>query len=251
MNTINSSDTTIKQMALSASTSDNDIFAEYTCISGNQPCTNNNWVGIWEGTLINWDFPPLNSVRIQNNNPTNSILVYANRAPNMNYVIGYGTGCLPNESETLKEEEEKSDTKKSESTRGKVIPKPTPKINQGTVGATVQVNVDGSMGTTSLTQVNALSVGNNMLLLSYQTPIGNIPSQNQNWIGIWPGYTVSFNGRNCLHRELVRSEFNSGQICVNSFAFTISTTYTVSYATGPSNSDIVATVTFTTLGYGS
>jgi hypothetical protein len=250
MNTINSSDIAIKQMALSAYTKENDIIAEYTCISGNQPFTNNNWIGIWEGTQILWDVAPLNSIPIQNNNPSNSVRVYGQRAPNMNYIIGYGTGCLSDESETPREEE-KSEGKKSESSRGKGFPKPAQRINLGTVGATVLVNVDGSMGATSLTQINALSVGNNMLLLDYQTPVGNVPSQNQNWIGIWPGCTVSFSGRNCLHREPVRSDFNSGQICVNGFAFTISTTYTVSYATGPANSDIVATVTFTTLGYGS
>lgn len=237
-------------MSLSAYTNENDIIAEYTCISGNQPCSNNNWIGIWEGSQILWDTPPLKSVEILNNNPSNSVKVYGQRAPNMNYIIGYGTGCMPWESETSKEEE-KVDAKKSESARSKSQPKPSHKINIGTVGATVLVNVDGSMGSTSLTQIKAISVGNNMLLLEYQTPVGNIPSQNQNWIGIWPGYTVSFNGKNCLHREPVLSDFNSGQICVNGFAFTISTTYTVAYATGPSHSDIAATVTFTTLGYGS
>jgi hypothetical protein len=250
MNPINSSDTTVKQMSLSAYTSENDILAEYTCIPGNQPCANNNWIGIWEGSQILWDTPPLNSAPIQNNNPSNSVRVYGQRAPNMNYIIGYGTGCLPWESETPKEED-RSDVKKSDSSRSKTSSRPSQRINIGTVGATVLVNVDGTMGASSLTKISAISVGNNMLLLEYQTPVGNIPSQNQNWIGIWPGYTVSFNGKNCLHRENVRSDFNSGQICVNGFAFTISTTYTVAYATGPSNSDIVATVTFTTLGYGS
>lgn len=249
MNSITSSDTAIKQMVLSAYTSENDIIAEYTCISGNQPCTNNNWIGIWEGGQILWDTPPINSVQIQNNNPSNSIRVYGHRAPNMNYIIGYGTGVMSGESESGKEEE-KGDSKKAEAARLKASNRGPQRINIGTVGATVLVNVDGSMGDVSLTQINALGVGNNMLLLEYQTPVGNVPSHNQNWIGIWPGYTVSFNGKNCLYREPVRSEFNSGQICVNGFAFTISTTYTVSYATGPANSDIIATMTFTTSGYG-
>jgi len=250
MNPINSSEMMIKQMALTAYAKENDIVAEYTCLSGNQPLTNGNWIGIWEGEQILWDTTPIAFVKIKNNNAINSVPLFGKRAPNMNYIIGYGTSCLlhGNKAST---EEEKTEAKKAEPARKKISGrKPIPKMN-GTIGATVQVNVDGSCEEPFLTKINAIAVGNNMLLLDYETPVGNIPSQNLNWVGIWPGYTVSFNGENCLYREDVQSEFSSGQICISGFSFTIDTTYTVAYAVGPSDCDIITTVTFTTMGYGS
>jgi len=232
-------------MALTVYTSDSDIFAEYTCLPGNQPQNNKNWIGIWEGTQVLWETAPLAYQYIRSNNPSDALCIYQERALNMSYIIGYGTGSLSHcgeESAVSEKGEEKTArrTKQKEEIQH---------INIGTVGATIQVTTSGTAGTQILAKIAAISVGNNTLLLEYTTPQGNIPSTNKNWVGIWPGSVVSYNGNNVLYRQEVRSDFNTGQICIQGFAFTIDTTYTIAYATGPDWSDIAATVTFTTQGY--
>ncbi len=243
MNPIKPTETITKQMDLTIYTSDSDIFAEYICLPGNQPQNNRNWIGIWEGTQILWDSQPIEHRFIENDNPSDALCIYRDRAPNMSYIIGYGSGTICN----VDHSDETAKVKSKATTRIKQTNK---EISIGTIGATIQVSASGSAGTQMITKVEAISIGNNTLVLDYVTPIGNIPVSNKNWVGIWPGSTTTFDGTNNLYRQEIKSQFNSDQICIQGFPFTIETTYTVAYATGPNWSDIVATVTFTTQGYG-
>ncbi len=233
----------LNQVSLVVTTFENVITVDYTCLPGNQPCTYGNWLGIWEGSQVSWNVRPVNYVEINNDSPIDSLPVYQRRAPNMSYVIGYGTGG----------KREHSGGRGDEAQEGveKSRPDHRPHVHFQTVCATIQVDASGAGSDLQATSVAVLSFSNNTLLINYQTPVGNVPRDNHNWIGIWPGSSVSYDGSNVLRRDEVKSVYNQGEIVVENFPITVGTTYTVAYGTGKAWSDIAATFTFNTPAYGS
>ncbi len=234
-------------MTLAVAAEDNLINVDYTTIPGNQPYRYYNWIGIWEGTQVLWDACPQNYIFVENNNPSDALPVYESRAPNMNYIVGYGTGIIGdhhcNEPDDSKPKSKTTVKKNSDKSRDE------PVINRGSVCATMQIDAKGKSSNLLATSVRVLSTSNSVLILQYQTPAGNVPKSNGNWVGIWPGSTVSYDGKNNLYKEDVRSDFSEGQLSIENFPITVSTTYTVAYATGPKWSDIASTFTFTSAAY--
>jgi hypothetical protein len=89
-------------------------------------------------------------------------------------------------------------------------------------------------------------IGDQSLIFQYQTPTGNQPAANGNWVGLWQGSQAAFDGGNMLAKTRVDSDSNTGTAFLNGIYLERSVTYTAAYFIGPKNTDMAATCTWTT-----
>jgi len=190
----------------------NIITIKYHTLTGVDPLKNQNWVGIWQGSQILYDTPPIRKTLITGTTSSGDLAFDSLSLQKKDYIIGYGSG-------------EGNDK----------------------VSATIYFRADVlpfEPGLSFATNLNVLDYGNNFLVVSFQTPLGNIPRSNQNWVGIWKGKSISSNGINLIKKRKINSVISSDTIAINNLNLTRNTWYTVTYALGSLFTDIVATYTF-------
>ena len=183
----------------------------YNTVPGNQPATNGNLVAIWQNAGIPYGQVPLQKQNISVNSPTGD-QVFDFPIQRLPYVVGYGT----------------SDT--------------------GTAWAgTLQFTPgQGVEGVPFVTQIDVQAVGNDSLLAVFNTPLGNNPGANGNWIGLWKGPQPTFDGTNRIKKVNVTVTTAQGSTQMSGLTLLMNTVYSLAYAVGPKDSDLAAWVTFTT-----
>lgn len=190
----------------------NIITIKYHTMTGNDPLKNQNWVGIWQGSQILYDTPPLSKTLITGTTTSGDLAFDSLSLQKKDYIIGYGSG-----------------------------------EGNSKVSATLYFKADVlpfEPGLSFATNLNVLDYGNNFLVVSFETPLGNIPRRNQNWVGLWKGKSISSNGINLIKKKKIGSVISNDTIAINNLNLTRNTWYTVTYALGPLFTDIVATYTF-------
>lgn len=117
--------------------------------------------------------------------------------------------------------------------------------------ATLQFNPGNPEGESSFTKIELVesALGDNCLVARFITPLGNNPKANNNWLGLWEGSKVTYDGSNRIKKVMIESNVSSDTQLMNNLNLTIDTTYTLGYACGPKDSDLTAFVTFTTSPY--
>ena len=190
----------------------NIITIKYHTMPGNDPLKNQNWVGIWQGSQVLYDTPPLRKTLITGTTSSGDLAFDSLSLQKKDYIIGYGSG------------EGNSKVSATLYFRANVLP--------------------FEPGLSFATNLNVLDYGNNFLVISFQTPLGNVPRSNQNWVGIWKGRSISSNGTNLIKKRKIYSVINNDTIAINNLNLTRNTWYTITYALGSMFTDIVATYTF-------
>ncbi len=188
------------------------ITVKYHTLNGNDPLKNKNWVGIWQGSELIYDTPPLRKALITGTTSTGDLAFDSLALQNKDYIIGYGSGEGNNK-----------------------------------VSATIYFKagiLPFEPGIAFATNLKVLDYGNNFLVVSFQTPLGNIPRTNENWLGIWKGKSISNTGINLIKKRKINSVISNDTIAINNLNLTRNTWYTLTYALGSSYTDIVATYTF-------
>ncbi len=203
------------------------VQVEYTAMLYEQPASNGCFLSIWQDTQV-----PFGKA----GNPTNPIVgnertgsqSFDQLTTDVPYIVGWGAG------------NQVGTTDPDYNSIGASI--------SFTPGGEADVNgiVDGISEQIILTPV---LVDQNSIVATFVTLDGNNPARAKNWIGLWQGSTIDFDG-GYLQKWDVTSTNNSDSQGLNvKQAIRTGSTYTLAYGSGPKDSDIVARVTFKTGGY--
>jgi len=203
------------------------VSVEYTAMLYEQPAKNGCFLSIWQDAQIPFGKPGDPTNTIKGDERTGS-QVFDQLTTNVPYIVGWGAG----------------------NTAGTTNP------DYGSIGASVSFTPGGEddsngivTGVSDQVNIKPVLVSTNSIVVTFDTLDGNNPSENGNWIGLWQGSTIDFEGR-YLKKWPVTSTNNSDSQGLNvDQAIRSGSTYTLAYATGPNKSDIVARVTFKTTGY--
>ncbi|MCW2258719.1 MULTISPECIES: hypothetical protein [Sphingobacterium] len=188
------------------------ITIKYNTMSGNNPLKNQNWVGIWQGSQILYDSPPLHKAYILGTTSSGDFAFDSLSIQKNEYIIGLGNGS-----------------------------------NTSTVSATLYFKAAAEFfepGLSFCTTLEVLERGDNYLVVKFNTPLGNIPVKNKNWIGVWNGETFLSDCKNLIKKQTVNSTVSEDVIAINNLDLIRGTWYTITYGTGPAWTDIVASYTF-------
>lgn len=187
------------------------ISIQYKTLQNNNPKQNDNWVGIWQGSQVHYNEKPLRKYFIQNTTQDGGFNFDSLQLNNLQYIVGYGVS----------------------------------KENTSIV-ATLYFNRDSLKGTPFSTKISTLNIGQNQLTYRFETPLGNTPYDNKNWVGIWKGQTFSYDGTNNIKRVRVTSNVSCGVGSINGLNLERDTWYTLVYGVGNNWEDIGATFSFRT-----
>lgn len=188
------------------------ITIKYKTMSGNNPLKNQNWVGIWQGSQILYDSPPLRKAYILGTTNSGDFAFDSLSIQKNEYIIGLGNGS-----------------------------------NTSTVSATLYFKAADKFfepGLSFSTTLEVLERGDNYLVIKFSTPLGNIPIRNKNWIGVWNGETFLSDRSNLIKKQTVNSTLNEDVIAINNLQLIRGTWYTITYGTGPASTEIIASYTF-------
>lgn len=188
------------------------ITIKYKTMSGNNPLKNQNWVGIWQGSQILYDSPPLRKAYILGTTNSGDFAFDSLSIQKNEYIIGLGNGS-----------------------------------NTSTVSATLYFKSADKFfepGLSFSTTLEVLERGDNYLVIKFSTPLGNIPIKNKNWLGVWNGETFLSDRSNLIKKQTVNSTLNEDVIAINNLQLIRGTWYTITYGTGPASTEIVASYTF-------
>jgi hypothetical protein len=186
------------------------IAVSWETLPGNLPATNGNLLALWQNQGIPYGQAPIQKKSIVNDTPTGDQL-FRQALQRKPYIAAYGT----------------TDTNKA-------------------WAATVQFLPGSTKGIPFVTSIDCVAVGNNFLVAAFKTPTGNVPSANGNWVGLWEGPVVTFDGTNRIKKVDVTGSTSDGSQEMNGLELKINTTYSIGYAVGPKDTDLAAWQTFTT-----
>jgi hypothetical protein len=189
----------------------NTISANYSTLPGNQPNSYGNTAFLWQSSSqIPYNEPYLASYSMTGNTEDGSFVFPGLTIQSKSYIVGYAVGTT---------------------------------INQ--ICATCYIPASGTSFPTAQTNLDIQSVSTDSAIVNYQTPDGNLPLTNANWIGLWQGNNASYTVKP-LYSQTITTNNSSGLEPINNFSFKRSTTYTLAYFMGAKQTMMAATYTFST-----
>ena len=186
------------------------ISIKYYGLPGNQPNSNGNAIAIWQDSQIPWGSAPIKKLTITLNTPTGSQTFDDLSLQSKSYVVGYSTGS-----------------------------------DLSTICSTVQFTPGNTDGVPFNTSIAVQTLDSDALTLRFDTPVGNDPKSNQNWIGLWEGRSFTWDGKNRVAKVTVNKSTANSTMVVP-YSFKIDTYYTAVYASGPADTNISTALTFQT-----
>lgn len=200
-----------QQVALNGFMTGSQIVVQYNGLPGNRPNAFGNALALWENaTQVPYGVPPLSQTAIAGNAPAGSLFMSAPQASQVAYVVGYATG---------------------------------PDLS--TVCSTLTFYLGRTDGVAFSTQIHPVYIGADSIAINYQTPAGNQPATNGNWVGLWQGESASFQG-GMLASAKVPVDNSTGTVVIDNFPLLRGATYTLAYFMGDKNTYMAATFTMTT-----
>ena len=200
------------------------IQVQYETPAGNIPARHENWIGVWPGEMLPTDRPPLKIRRVESRENTGEEILDTLALQRRPYIVGYGFG-------------------------------PGHRDVCATVSFSPDTTPQGSPGEAFYTSITIEAYTSTQILVDFETPSGNDPRANRNWIGLWAGEVADYSGENLLISETIQSALNRGSQTIDldahdsgskPCALAYNTTYTVAYGMNERRDSIAATVTFRT-----
>jgi hypothetical protein len=200
-----------QQVSLNGFITGSNIVVQYSGLHYNQPNTYGNVLALWENaSQVPYGQPPISQMAIASNAPAGSQFMSAPQANQVPYVVGYATGN-----------------------------------DLHTICATLSFYPGRADGVAFSTQIHPAYIGADSVAINFQTPTGNQPATNGNWVGLWQGETASFEVEP-LAKAMVPVNANTGTVLLNNVPILRGATYTAAYFTGDKQTDMAATFTMTT-----
>jgi hypothetical protein len=190
------------------------VFVAYQGLPGNQPHCYQNFVAIWEATVIPWTVKPLTQMTIPEDRESGDVVIDRLTITKSSYIVGYGVG--------------------SEIT---------------TICASAQLHAGGLRAAPTFVQIGLNHVGTDSISINYQTLPGYLPHSYKNWIGLWQGYASPYDAPEPLAKACIPTDSSEGNLGINDVPMGINTTYTLIYFVGPERTEAAAILTFNTSDY--
>ncbi len=180
------------------------IRINYECLPGSHPKTQKYFISIWQGEQPEDISTAIKTEKISNDNPTGSFVWSDLGLQHKDYIIGLG------------------------------VDPDTEYIVGTSICATLSIPrgiEDGTPLEASLSSVKTLNVGEDSLIVSYVTPIYNLPATNNNWIALFKNSFNAncFKGTDVLVYTKATSDNNTGNITLNGVNLGSGKPYTVVY----------------------
>lgn len=187
------------------------VTVRYQGLPGNQPHTYQNFVAIWEATVIPWPVPPWRQVPVGHNGQNGTITINDLTITRSSYIIGYGVG--------------------------KEIP---------TICTSARLDAGGLHAAPTSVQIGINHVGTHSVSVNYQALSGYLPRSYNNWIGLWKGYISPYNAPVPVGSVSISSDASEGNVGINDVVMGINTAYTLVYFVGRERTEAAAILTFVT-----
>lgn len=187
------------------------INGSYNTLGGNQPNTYGNAIFLWQSpNQIPYNTPPLATFQIPGNTQSGSFSFPGLQVQIKSYVMGYAVG---------------------------------PNVSQ--ICSTAYVPASGTDWQYFQSMLSVQDLGTDSVTINYQTPSGNQPQTNGNWVGLWQGEVPSYTNPPAAKTN-VDNNNAVGQATINNYPFLRGTTYTVAYFMGSKQTMMAASYTFST-----
>jgi hypothetical protein len=184
------------------------VVVVYDSMQYNMPNSYGNVLALWQNThQVPYGQPPLSQSAISINYPGSQIIELPGSIQ-LPLIIGYATSSDLN-----------------------------------TVCSTLTFYPERASGWSFSTKIHTAYINADSLVFHYQTPPGNKPATNENWVGLWRGRIASYDGSGMIAKAMVESDANDGTVAINNLPMQIGGIYTAAYFIGPKNTDIAATAT--------
>jgi len=197
-------------VVVSDATSDT-VSISYAGLPANQPQTYQNFVAIWEATMIPWTVQPLKKESIGSNSQQGSFEMDGLTVTHTSYIVGYGVG---------------------------------PDIT--TICASAVLMLGGLAAAPTSVSIALSRLGPSSLVVGYRTLAGYLPQQYGNWVGLWRGYASPYNAAPPLAKARVDSMASEGEVVFNDVALAIDADYTLIYFVGADLTTAAAMLNFST-----
>ncbi|HEY6327914.1 MAG TPA: hypothetical protein VI756_01160 [Blastocatellia bacterium] len=187
----------------------------YQTLPGNQPQTYQNFVAIWQSSVIPWTAPPLKPpTPLKSNSQSGSLVLDGLTITRSTYVIGYGVGQ-----------------------------------DISNICASAVLNAGGLMSPPSSVQIGINFVGTDAVSVNYQTLSGYRPKTYKNWVGLWKGYASPYTGGPPMGRADIPTDSSEGSVGINDVPMAINSNYTVIYFVGAEQTQAAAILSFNTADF--
>jgi hypothetical protein len=187
------------------------VAVAFNGLPGNQPMLYNNFVAIWEASMIPWTVPPIQKVPVTINNQSGSLVINDIIITKSSYIVGYGVG---------------------------------PDISN--ICCSSLIAAGGLMMPPSNVIINVDYIGTTSVSVHYQTLPGYLPKQYKNWIGLWQGYASPYNAGAMLGKAAIKNDASEGSVGINNVQIGINSNYTLIYFCGEALTTAAAILNFYT-----
>lgn len=208
--TLGSPDLSICHISVENYTADT-VTVRYQGLPGNQAHTYQNFIAIWEASVIPWTVPPVERTPIGQNGQSGTMTINDLTITRSRYTIGYGTG--------------------------KEI---------STICASARLDAGGLHAAPTSVRIGLNHVGTHSVSVNYQTLSGYLPHTYGNWIGLWRGYISPYNAPVPLGSVSISNDASEGNVGINDVVMGINTAYTLVYFVGRERTEAAAILTFVT-----
>lgn len=188
-----------------------NVTIAYSGLPGNQPATYQNFIAIWESSVIPWTVPPLVQVPITTNAEQGSVSINGLTITRNAYTVGYAVG---------------------------------PDI--GNICCSALIAAGGRLSAPTQVSISLNYVGTDMLSIYYQTLAGYLPQQYNNWVGLWKGYASPYNADTPLSTATINSNSSEGTVTMVNVPLQANTNYTLIYFVGQERTMAAAILNFNT-----
>jgi hypothetical protein len=188
------------------------VSVDYSSLPGCLPQTYGHTLGLWQGSIVNWDdMPPPASAPVDSDQEDGSVVLSNVTIENLAYTVAYAVG---------------------------------PAATDYCAAVTFSPG-----GQTRASQVSLAvnSIGTTSLGLHFVTLPGYDPGAAGNWVGLWKGQPLVYSGKPApVGKATVTSDANEDDVALNNVPLAIQTTYTAVYFMGAALTTAAAQLTFTT-----
>jgi hypothetical protein len=187
------------------------ITLAYNTMAGNQPSTYANTVYIWQNDgAIPYNQTPLASKPVPTNTQSGSMNFDNLQVQTLAYIIGYATGN---------------------------------NVTNICSWVSIPAGIPGT-NSTFQTMITVPTITSDAIVVNYDTPVGNTPQTNGQWIGIWQGLAPYYNVPP-LAKAAVTSNSANSQVSLP-VQLLRGTSYAVGYFMGAKQTTLAASYNFST-----
>ncbi|MFL5539886.1 MAG: hypothetical protein ACJ8J0_12880 [Longimicrobiaceae bacterium] len=185
----------------------------FSGMPGNQPATSQNFVALWQNSVIPWTVAPLQKTTVLQNAESGTLVLLGVSITTVAYTVGYAVG---------------------------------PRVAD--VCASAGLQPDGTRGPTDAVSMSITALGSNSISIHYHTLAGYLPATSGNWIGLWRGRASPYNPPPPVARIQIPGDVTDDDVRIDGVVLRVGSPYTLIYFMGPEMTSAAVIIGFMTPG---